>query len=84
MCDCLGEKINVDEIILNTSRLYGYDIDKSIARIAIVNIRLRAISIMKRANIDVTNEIWEQICPNIFIAKNGDTICGSLAKIIVL
>ena len=80
LCDCLGEKINVDEIILNTSRLYGYDIDKSIARIAIVNIRLRAISIMKRANIDVTNEIWEQICPNIFIAKNGDTICGSLAK----
>ena len=80
LCDCLGEKINVDEIILNTSRLYGYDIDKSIARIAIVNIRLRAISIMKRANIDVTNEIWEQICPNIFIAKNEDTICGSLAK----
>ena len=80
LCDCLGEKINVDEIILNTSRLYGYDIDKSIARIAIVNIRLRAISIMKRANIDVTNELWEQICPNIFVTKNEDTICGSLAK----
>ena len=80
LCDCLGEKINVDEIILNTSRLYGYDIDKSIARIAIVNIRLRAISIMKRANIDATNELWEQICPNIFVTKNEDTICGSLAK----
>ena len=80
LCDCLGEKINVDEIILNTSRLYGYDIDKSIARIAIVNIRLRAISIMKRANIDVTNELWKRICPNIFVTKNEDTICGSLAK----
>lgn len=80
LCDCLGEKLNVDDIILNTSRLYGYDIDKSIARIAIVNIRLRAISIMKRANIDFTNELWEQICPNIFISTNEDTICGSLAK----
>lgn len=80
LCDSLGEKINVDEIILNTSRLYGYDIDKAIARIAIVNIRLRAISIMIRANIEVTNELWEQICPNIFVTKNEDTICGSLAK----
>lgn len=80
LCDCLGEKINVDDIILNTSRLYGYDIDKSIARIAIVNIRLRAIFIMKRANIDFTNEVWEQICPNIFVTKSEDMICGSLAK----
>lgn len=80
LCDCLGEKINVDDIILNTGRLYGYDIDKSIARIAIVNIRLRALSIMKRADIEVTNELWDQICPNIFVTKNEDTICGSLAK----
>ena len=80
LCDCLGEKINADGIILNASRLYGYDIDKSIARIAIVNIRLRAISIMKRANVDVTNELWGQICPNIFVTKNEDAICGSLAK----
>lgn len=80
LCDCLGEKITVDDIMLNAGRLYGYDIDKSIARIAIVNIRLRALSIMKRANIDFTNELWEQICPNIFVTKEEDFICGSLAK----
>lgn len=80
LCDCIGEKITINDIISNTKRLYGYDIDKCIARIAIVNIRLRAISIMRRNNIDFTNEIWEGICPNIFITKQEDLICGSLAK----
>ena len=80
LCGCLGEKITIDDIMLNAGKLYGYDIDKSIARVAIVNIRLRAISVMKRAGIDYTNELWEQICPNIFVTKNEDIICGSLAK----
>ena len=38
LCGCLGEKITIDDIMLNAGKLYGYDIDKSIARVAIVNI----------------------------------------------
>lgn len=80
LCDCFEGKISPDDVIFIAGRLYGYDIDRSIARIAIVNIRLRAMFIMKRADIDITNEMWEQICPNIFVTKNEDTICGSLAN----
>lgn len=80
LCSHSNKKINTSYILQTTDKLYGYDIDKSIARIAIVNIRLRVISIMKRENLIFTRDLWSKISPNIFITKCEDTICGSLAK----
>lgn len=68
------------EVVLKAKRLYGYDIDNDIARIAIVNIRLRAMAILNHKNVKFNFDIWNRICPNIYISKQEDSICGSLSK----
>lgn len=67
------------QVLLSASKLYGYDIDSDITNIAVVNIRLRALSILKRKGADFTFDIWNQVCPNIYKTKKNDKICGSLA-----
>ncbi|MDE7424381.1 MAG: N-6 DNA methylase [Lachnospiraceae bacterium] len=66
-------------VISNAKRLYGYDIDNDIARIAIVNIRLRAMAILNNKCVSFKFNIWNRICPNIYVSKQDDSICGSLA-----
>ena len=69
----------VQKVISNVTRLYGYDIDRDITGIALVNIRLRVFAILDRRNIEFSFGIWDQICPNIFRSSCSDNICGSLA-----
>lgn len=69
-----------DTVITQTRKLYGYDIDDVIAKIAIVNIRIKALSIIRGKKGKVNFDIWKQIIPNIFCAIEKDFSVGSLAK----
>jgi len=73
--------IDVEEDVIEKSKqLYGYDIDKEIAEIAVVNIRIRALSILKRHKCNVSFDVWNKIKPNIFCSHKEDKVAGSLAK----
>lgn len=67
------------EIVQNADRLFGYDIDQDITNIAVVNIRLRALSLLKRANINFDFKIWDSIRPHIFKPRESDNVEGALA-----
>ena len=73
------DNISKDVVTGICSMLYGYDIDMKIANIAAINIRLRAISILRRNNIPFDISVWDEIRPNIYISPE-DTIQGALAK----
>lgn len=66
-------------VVANAGKLYGYDIDRDITNIAVVNIRLRALSILKRQDADFTFDVWDCVRPNVFKSKKDDKIEGSLA-----
>lgn len=67
------------QVLLNTQKLYGYDIDSDITKIALINIRLRALAILSRRGVSVSFDIWDKLYPNIFKSKTDDKICGSLS-----
>lgn len=79
---CAGAtECNVEDMVISqTRKLYGYDIDDVIAKIAIVNIRIKALSIIREKKGKVKFDIWKQIIPNIFCAAEKDFSVGSLAK----
>lgn len=79
---CDGQKkITIDVVKKMCSRLYGFDIDSMIARIALVNIRLRAFAILNKNGISFNLSIWNEIVPNIYISSDKDMIQGSLTKL---
>lgn len=67
-------------VIANSKRLYGYDIDDVIAKIAVVNIRIKAFAIMYRHGKAASFSMWNQIMPNIYCKAEEDMSVGSLAK----
>lgn len=67
-------------VINGCASLYGYDIDNRITRIAVVNIRLRAMAILHRNKIAFASNIWDKLCPNIYMSLDGESIQGSLTK----
>lgn len=69
----------IRKILSNAKKLYGYDIDCNITRIALANIRLRVLAILNHRNEEVSFKIWDQICPNIFEPSFPDHICGALS-----
>lgn len=79
MCNKFSGKDLQQYLIWNAGKLYGYDIDHAITNIALVNIRLRALSFLKRKGEPVTFDIWDQICPNIYRSEQNPSVCGSLA-----
>lgn len=53
--------------VLNVvNKLYGYDIDSGIAMIAVINIKLKVLSILNRYKNKVDFLFWNQIHPNVF------------------
>ena len=86
LVECLEELcMNSDVITIRTikemcSKLYGFDIDDKITRIAVVNIKLRAMAILKRNGIHFSIGIWKDIKPNIFRSKEFEDIKGALSK----
>ena len=86
LVSCLEEicrhdkKITQESVIKHCSSLYGYDIDSAITRIAVVNIKLRALAILHRNKVSFHVDIWDKLRPNIFMSKNYESIQGSLTK----
>ena len=80
LCEFFTEGDVQKYIIDQTKKLYGYDIDNVIARIAVVNIRIKAISIMRKKGVGVSFDTWIKIIPNIFCSAERDMVVGSLAK----
>jgi hypothetical protein len=78
---CGGHETDMAEIsvVKNSDKLYGYDIDCNITRVALVNVRLRALAILSRKSGNVSFEIWENIKPHIYKSVSKDNVCGSLA-----
>lgn len=79
LCKEITDNDILETVILNVKKLYGFDIDSNITGIAVVNIRLKAFSILKRNNIDFKLDAWDAIRPNIYKSKEIDYIEGSLA-----
>ena len=73
--ECLIDK---KKVLLNVKKLFGYDIDGAIANIATVNIKLRALSIMKKNNLRFEYPDWKKITPNIYKSETAEAIKGSL------
>lgn len=80
ICTFDNEECTESKVIEMSKRLYGYDIDASITRIAVVNIRIRALSILCKQGKKSSIQIWNKVLPNIFCPVEKDTIVGSLAK----
>lgn len=79
MCREVSEEKLQENIVRFADKLFGYDIDREITNIAVVNIRLRAISILKRKNIRFNFDMWDRIRPNIYKSKEKDNVEGALA-----
>ena len=78
---CDSQKTISFEVVKNLcSRLYGFDIDNMIVRIALVNIRLKALAILKRNGVSFDINIWNELAPNIYMSSEKDMIQGSLTK----
>lgn len=73
------EDVCPERILLNVNRLYGYDIDSNITNIAVVNIRLRVLALLKRNECHFDFSFWNKIQPNIFKSANYDEVEGSLS-----
>lgn len=73
------EKNSLEQILQNVTRLYGYDIDDHITNIAVVNIRLKTLSILRKNGFYFDFRIWDKIRPNIFKSADRDEVEGSLS-----
>ncbi len=80
LCGCAIDSDIQESVITQSKKLYGYDIDDIIARIAVVNIRIKAISIIYKRGKKVSFDVWKKIRPNIYCAVEKDIAVGSLAK----
>lgn len=80
LCEYCNEGDVLKNVLDQTKKLYGYDIDNVIAGIAIVNIRIKALAIVKKKGVRVSFDIWNKIVPNIFCAAERDMVVGSLAN----
>ncbi len=86
LVECLEElcarekKLSEEALISLCTRLYGFDIDNQIAKIAVINLRLRVFSILSRNDIVFDISLWNRITPNIYMSQDNETIKGSLLK----
>ena len=66
-----------DYVNMQLRRLYGYELDPTLAVIASVNLRIKALSIIKEHGYTVTAEEFFSVVPNIFCSVK-DNIEGAL------
>lgn len=77
MCNGISEEKVQEHILGIVNKLYGYDIDSGIAKIAVINIKIKAMSILHKFNQNVSLSLWKDITPNIYVSVN-DSIGGAL------
>ena len=74
------EELSLQETINNAlSKLYGYDIDPLLAKVAYINLKLKSVSIYLQNNQSITFKEFTEIHPNIFHPLHS-TISGALDK----
>ena len=66
-------------LVLCFSKLYGYDIDPLLAKVAYINLKLKSVSIYLQNNQSITFKEFTEIHPNIFHPLHS-TISGALDK----
>ncbi len=74
---CQRKDISKKEILCITKKLYGYDIDKTIAKIALINLKIKTIAILTKYNFRTDISVWDEIEVNIFISAK-ENIGGAL------
>lgn len=76
---CLNiKKSSAKQTVMNAlSNLYGFDIDPKIALLCSLNIKIKAIQIIRKYS-KSSIDIWNDICPNIYYGEPGDNL-GFLA-----
>lgn len=74
------EELSLQETIKNVlSKLYGYDIDPLLAKVAFINLKLKVFSLFISNNQTISFEEFSKIHPNIFYPLHS-TISGALDK----
>ncbi len=74
------EELSLQETIKNVlSKLYGYDIDPLLAKVAYINLKLKIISLYSQNNQSITFKEFTEIHPNIFYPLHS-TVSGALDK----
>lgn len=67
--------IELNEILCN---LVGYEIDPLLANIAVLNLKLKSLELLKSNNIEVDFNTWTNLTPNIFTSVDSTEFRGSL------
>lgn len=52
------------------SRLYGYELDSGLALVAAINLKLKALAMLRECNVAVSEKDWIHFRPNIFYSKS--------------
>lgn len=73
----LNSNSELEEILSN---IVGYEIDSLLANIAVLNLKLKALDLLKRSNIEINFNTWENLTPNIFTSIDQTDFRGSLDK----
>lgn len=73
----LNSNSELEEILSN---IVGYEIDPLLANIAVLNIKLKALDLLKRSNIETNFNTWENLTPNIYTSTDRTDFRGSLDK----
>jgi hypothetical protein len=80
-CEIICKKVSDDKIreysLDLVSKLFGYDIDSGIAKIASVNIKIKIMSILYKRNQKVDLSLWRDIIPNIYVSAS-DSVGGAM------
>lgn len=74
---CMSPDISKSDIINAAQKLYGYDIDDTIARIALISLKIKVISILYRHKYSLSLSLWNKIKTNIYASEKRN-IGGSL------
>lgn len=76
----VSSKFSEKTIIEAVNSLCGFDIDRDIAKLAAINIKIRCMSILSKRGVSASISIWKKIIPNIYCSEI-ENIGGSLADL---
>lgn len=77
LCQDLKKNTAKQTVLKILSNLYGFDIDPQIALLCTLNIKIKAIQIIRKY-CKLRIDIWDDICPNVYYGESGDNL-GFLA-----
>lgn len=73
----LHNNSGLEEILSN---VVGYEIDPLLANIAVLNLKLKALELLKRRNVKIDFNTWQNLTPKIFTSADKTDFRGSLDR----